>query len=68
MRSGNIQLKFAQAAEQALQFFEELGINTKAVEELREMYQNKHYPGLGFLKKISVLHHLEMVSHIIESR
>lgn len=68
VRSGNIQLKFAQAAEQALQFFEELGINTKAVEELREMYQNKHYPGLGFLKKISVLHHLEMVSHIIESR
>ncbi|MBD3275971.1 MAG: sce7725 family protein [Candidatus Marinimicrobia bacterium] len=35
---------------------------TSAFEELRDLYNQEHYPGLGYLKKLSIKHHIEMIN------
>ncbi len=61
----NIQGKFAEAAEKAILFLDNKGIQTHATNELRDYYHNKKYPGLGMVKKISIKHHLELISKIL---
>lgn len=34
---------------------------TKALKEYLELYDQKHFPGLGYVKKLSMLHHLELI-------
>ena len=48
----NVQGKFAEAAEKAIIFCREKGINNSAITELESYYDNQHYPGLGTLKTI----------------
>ncbi|MBS1983496.1 MAG: sce7725 family protein, partial [Bdellovibrionales bacterium] len=36
---------------------------TKAVVEFRELHANKHFPGLGYIKKLSMQHHIETLAH-----
>lgn len=33
-----------------------------AIEEFRELYRRRHFPGLGYVKKLSIIHHLETVA------
>jgi len=35
---------------------------TSAFEEFRSFYAEEHYPGLGYLKKLSIKHHIEMIN------
>lgn len=63
--TGNIQGKFAEAAIKALSFFDGINYNTKALDMLRDYVSREEYPGLGMLKKISILHHLELVANIL---
>ena len=37
-------------------------LKTKAVKEFRELHDRKHYPGLGYLKKLSMQHHIETLA------
>jgi hypothetical protein len=37
--------------------------NSTACDEFRELYKRKHYPGLGYIKKLSMQHHLELMSN-----
>lgn len=39
-----------------------------AIEEFRELYRRKHFPGLGYVKKLSIIHHLETVAQYEFSR
>lgn len=32
---------------------------SSAIKEFRELYENSHFPGLGSVKKLSMLHHIE---------
>jgi len=34
---------------------------TKAIEEFRSLHASGHFPGLGYVKKLSMQHHLEMM-------
>lgn len=61
----NIQGKFAEAAEKAIRFIDQNGISTEATNELKKYFDEKKYPGLGMVKKISVKHHLELINSII---
>ncbi len=61
----NIQGKFAEAAEKAVNFLDNQQINTHASNELRRYYHEARYPGLGMIKKISIKHHLEVVNNIL---
>lgn len=61
----NIQGKFGEAAEKAVNFFNEHFITSTAIEELKKYYANGQYPGLGVLKKLSIKHHLELINSVL---
>ena len=62
----NVQLKFFEAAQNALARIEGL-FSGSAIEELRRCVDpaSPKYPGLGVVKKISMKHHLELMNHIL---
>ncbi len=37
-------------------------LETKAVQEFRELNARKHFPGLGYIKKLSMQHHIETLA------
>lgn len=41
--------------------------NSKACGEFRELYNRKHYPGLGYIKKLSMQHHIELLSDYLKN-
>ncbi|MCF8369431.1 MAG: sce7725 family protein [Bacteroidales bacterium] len=61
----NIQGKFAEAAEKAVNFLNHKNIQTVASQELREYFSEAKYPGLGMIKKISIKNHLELINSIL---
>lgn len=63
--TSNIQGKFAEAAKKAVEFCQKNKITSHGIDQLENLYNEQHYPGLGTLKKISILHHLELVSSIM---
>ena len=60
----NIQGKFREAADQIKSFFERQYPQdiTPAIEKLHQYVVEGHYPGLGTLKKISIEHHITLMS------
>lgn len=38
---------------------------TSAVKEYMKLYDQEHYPGLGYAKKLSMLHHIEVIANFI---
>ena len=63
----NIQGKFAEAANKAIAFFDSINYNSPALDNLRDNLKNGTFPGLGVLKKISILHHLDLVQKILNT-
>ena len=61
----NIQGKFAEAARKAISFFDSINYNSPALDNLRKNLSNGTFPGLGVLKKISILHHLYLLQTIL---
>jgi len=57
--------KFAEALEKLIQFIPELTIKTKAIKEFESFHRKGHYPGLGTVKKLSILHHLELMRNLL---
>lgn len=43
-------------------------IDTFAMREFKKMYDNKSYPGLGYIKKLSIMHHIELVNDYLEAK
>ena len=64
----NVQGKFAEAAEKAIIFCREKGINNSAITELESYYDNQHYPGLGTVKKISIKNHILVLSSFLKKQ
>ena len=62
----NVQGKFAEAAEKAIQFCAELPLDNSAITELRNYYNEHKYPGLGTVKKISIKNHLLIVRSFLD--
>lgn len=58
----NVQGKFAEAAQKAINFCDDKGLENSAIAELRAYFTNEKYPGLGTVKKISIKNHLNIVS------
>ena len=38
---------------------------SKACKEFLELYEKKHYPGLGYVKKLSMQHHIELIAQYL---
>lgn len=41
-------------------------LRTAAVEEYLQLYRDQHFPGLGYVKKLSMQHHLELMAHLLQ--
>ena len=62
----NIRGKFHEAAIKIAPFYDKGITHTFAVEELIEKAnQEDGYPGLGYIKKLSILNHLELINDIL---
>ncbi|CAL2094529.1 sce7725 family protein [Tenacibaculum sp. 190524A02b] len=55
--------KFEEALEKLILFVNEKSLNTSAVKQFKKLYDEQKYPGLGSVKKLSVLHHIELVNN-----
>jgi len=58
--------KFAEALEKLVTWCEENNIpDTIAILQFKELYRTGHFPGLGSIKKLSIMHHIELVLNLI---
>lgn len=53
--------KFAEAVAKLDEWAGQENINTYAVQKLRGLRQSGHFPGLGSLKKLSLMNHIELI-------
>jgi hypothetical protein len=60
--------KFVEALSKLIAFIDKNGIKTLACNEFRELFEKESYPGLGSVKKLSILHHIELVYNYLNSR
>lgn len=61
--------KFAEAAEKLVRWNQQQRLDTVGIREFESAYRNQTYPGLGIVKKLSIMHHLELMSrHLDEVR
>lgn len=58
--------KFAEALEKLIKWNASKKLNTFAMQQFRKLYDKKQYPGLGSVKKLSIMHHLELVSKYLD--
>jgi len=54
--------KFAEAVEKLVEWNRTKKLNTVGIQEFEAAYHNNTYPGLGVVKKYSIMHHLELMS------
>lgn len=62
--------KFAEALESMIATIDAPGskvLETEAVTEFRDLHAKKHFPGLGYVKKLSMKHHIETMSKFFRS-
>jgi hypothetical protein len=57
--------KFLEALNKLVEFTSSLKYKTKAVKTFEEFHKKGHYPGLGTIKKLSMLNHLELITHLL---
>lgn len=63
--------KFAEALKKLVEIVEEdesLVFKSKAYFQFKKFYDNEHFPGLGYVKKLSMQHHLELVSKFLSEQ
>lgn len=61
--------KFAEALEKLISALDQGDnkiLETDAVVEFRELYETGHYPGLGYVKKLSMKHHIETLAKFFD--
>ncbi len=57
--------KFAEALEQMIKTLDapkSKVLETEAIKEFRMLYDRRHFPGLGYVKKLSMNHHIETLA------
>jgi hypothetical protein len=42
-------------------------LETSAVKEFRSLHKQGHFPGLGYVKKLSMNHHIETLAHYFQT-
>lgn len=58
--------KFAEAIEKMHVWLSNHEVQeTIALNEFRNLYKEEHFPGLGYIKKLSIKHHLELMTSIL---
>lgn len=58
--------KFAEAVEKLVEWNKKVGLDTYGINQLTEMYETETYPGLGTVKKLCLMHHIELMSDYLD--
>ena len=53
--------KFSEAINKLVIWCNKNNINTAAINEFKDLQQRGHFPGLGTLKKLSIMNHIELI-------
>jgi hypothetical protein len=57
--------KFEEALEKLINWCDTHKIKTQAVISFKDLYESGHFPGLGTIKKLSIMNHIEVVLNLI---
>ena len=60
--------KFYEAVTQLVEWNKVHQLKTTAIEKFEEMYAEQSYPGLGVIKKLSLMHHLELIGQYLNGQ
>lgn len=58
--------KFYEALEKLIEWNKDKQLDTLAMKKFQEIYDAQSYPGLGVVKKLSIMHHLELVERFLD--
>lgn len=58
--------KFQEALSKLVEWNEEEQLDTLAMREFEDLYNRETYPGLGTVKKLSIMHHLELMGRYLD--
>ena len=58
--------KFAEAVEKLVKWNQTMKLDTIGIRAFESAYKNQTYPGLGVVKKYSIMHHLELMSRYLD--
>lgn len=58
--------KFAEALEKLVRWNRTQKLDTFGIRTFEEMYRSHTYPGLGTVKKLSIMHHLELMNRYLD--
>jgi len=64
----DVAAKFAEALTKLVDAVEDRDsqiYRSRAIEQFMELHERGHYPGLGYVKKLSMQHHIELMAHIL---
>ncbi|WP_386693262.1 MULTISPECIES: sce7725 family protein [unclassified Lonepinella] len=57
--------KFSEALNKLITWCEEKNYSSMAVDKFKELYNRGHFPGLGTIKKLSMMNHIELVLNVM---
>ena len=60
--------KFYEALTKLISWSKTQSLNTDAIKEFQKHYDNETYPGLGYVKKLCLKHHIELMNQYLSSR
>lgn len=58
--------KFQEALSKLVSWNEEKQLDTVAMKVFEDLYRREAYPGLGTVKKLSIMHHLELIGRYLD--
>ena len=58
--------KFQEALSKLVEWNKEKQLDTMAMREFEDLYRREAYPGLGTVKKLSIMHHLELIGRYLD--
>lgn len=60
--------KFYEAVSKLHKWNEDKKLNTLGIQAFEGLYEREAYPGLGVIKKLSIMHHLELMGNYLDNR
>ena len=58
--------KFQEALSKLVEWNKKRQLDTVAMKEFEDLYRREAYPGLGTVKKLSIMHHLELIGRYLD--
>lgn len=57
--------KFKQANDKLVEWCSSNGVKTSAIKQFKDLKDSGHFPGLGVIKKLSIINHIELMTNSI---